>query len=155
MGGALVRVLLLFTLLFTGCEGGHSRQGRVGPWDDLFSPGSGRFFHVSSYDTTGGNRDRYEMAPGDSAVLLEMEGPGVIRQLWMTVASSDPDYLRRISLKMYWEGEEEPSAHVPLGDFFGNGFEKVHYTALPMGVSSGGFYAYLPMPFRRKARRRE
>jgi len=81
-----------------------------------------------------------------------MEGPGVIRQLWMTVASADPDYLRRISLKMYWEGEEEPSAHVPLGDFFGNGFKQVHYTALPMGVSSGGFYAYLPMPFQRRAR---
>jgi hypothetical protein len=68
------------------------------------------------------------------------------------VASSDPDYLRRVALKMYWDGEDEPSVAVPLGDFFGNGFEKTHYTALPMGVSSGGFYAYLPMPFQTRAR---
>jgi len=108
--------------------------------------------HVSSYDTTGGNRDRYELAPGDSAVLLELEGPGIIRQMWMTVASSDPHYLRRISLRMYWDEEENPSVDVPLGDFFGNGFQKTHYTALPMGVSSGGFYVYLPMPFLRRAR---
>jgi hypothetical protein len=53
---------------------------------------------------------------------------------------------------MYWDGEESPSVAVPLGDFFGNGFEKVHYTALPMGVSSGGFYCYLPLPFSTGAR---
>ena len=85
-------------------------------------------------------------------MLLELEGPGIIRQMWMTVASADPHYLRRISLRMYWEGEEDPSVDVPFGDFFGNGFEKSHYTALPMGVSSGGFYTYLPMPFRHRAR---
>lgn len=144
--------ILLFLgplLLLAGCA---EDRGVGGPWDALMAPGAGRFLHVSSQDTTGGNRDRFELAPGDSAVLLELEGPGVLRQLWITVASSDPDYLRRIALKMYWEGEEEPSVAVPLGDFFGNGFAKTHYTALPMGVSSGGFYSYLPMPFRDRAR---
>ena len=116
------------------------------------APGEGRFLHVSSFDTTGGNRDRYEVPPGDSVVLLDVEGPGVIRRLWITVASDDPHYLRRIALKMYWDGETEPSVAVPLGDFFGNGFEKVHYLAAPMGVSSGGFYSYLPMPFSSRAR---
>ncbi len=144
----------LLVLLFTsvGCgEGGEESVGR-GPWDHLFSPGPGEFLQVSSYDTTGGNRDRFEIAPGDSAVLLDLEGSGVIRRLWITVASQDPHYLRRIALRMYWDGEETPSVDVPLGDFFGNGFEKIHYTALPMGVSSGGFYCYLPMPFARSAR---
>ncbi len=68
------------------------------------------------------------------------------------MASSDPHYLRRVSLKMYWDGESEPSVAMPLGDFFGNGFDKTHYTAVPMGISSGGFYSYLPMPFRTRAR---
>jgi hypothetical protein len=53
---------------------------------------------------------------------------------------------------MYWDGESEPSVSAPLGDFFGNGFDKRHYVALPMGVSSGGFYVYLPMPFKNRAR---
>jgi len=143
---------LFLSLSFSGCEGGAGDHGQGGPWDRLLTPGPGQFLHVSSYDTSGGNRDRHEIAPGDSVVLLELEGPGVIRQLWITVASSDPHYLRRIALRMYWDGEENPSVDVPLGDFFGNGFEKVHYTALPMGVSSGGFYSYLPLPFSSRAR---
>jgi len=126
----------------------------TGPFDALFvPPGADEgFLHVSSYDTTGGNADRLEIAPGDSAVLLDLDGPGVIRRLWITVSSRDPDYLRRIALLMYWDGETQPSVAVPLGDFFGNGFDRRHYAALPMGVSSGGFYCYLPMPFARHAR---
>ncbi len=124
----------------------------AGPFDHLFDAPAGRFVHVSSYDTTGGNLDRLEIAAGDSAILLDHRGPGVIRRIWITVSSRDPDYLRRIALKMYWDGETAPSVLVPLGDFFGNGFDKRHYAALPAGVSSGGFFIYLPMPFRERAR---
>jgi hypothetical protein len=53
---------------------------------------------------------------------------------------------------MYWDNETTPSVSAPLGDFFGNGFDRRHYAALPMGVSSGGFYVYLPMPFHHHAR---
>ncbi len=124
-----------------------------GPFDHLLDVSSvPRFVHVSSYDTTGGNLDRLEIAAGDTAVLLDVRGPGVIRRLWMTVASRDPHYLRRITLKMYWDDESTPSVLAPLGDFFGNGFDRRHYVALPMGVSSGGFFVYLPMPFRERAR---
>jgi hypothetical protein len=142
----------LLLLLLSGCGGEESDSLAKGPWDHLLTPGSGEFHHYSSYDTTGGNRDRFEIAAGDSAILLDLQGSGVVRRLWVTVSSRDPDYLRRIALKMYWDGEESPSVAVPLGDFFGNGFAKVHYTALPMGVSSGGFYCYLPMPFSSGAR---
>jgi len=139
-------------LLLSGCNGQDEGSLGEGPWDHLLTPGTGEFFQISSFDTTGGNRDRFEIAPGDSAVLLDLDGSGVVRRLWITVASRDPDYLRRIALKMYWDGEDSPSVAVPLGDFFGNGFSKSHYTALPMGVSSGGFYCYLPMPFKSGAR---
>jgi hypothetical protein len=151
-GTSAAFLILSVGLLLAGCEDRTEPEALGGAWDHLLTPGRGRFLHVSSYDTTGGNRDRHELAPGDSVVLLELEGPGIIRQLWITVASSDPHYLRRISLRMYWDGEEDPSVDVPLGDFFGNGFVKTHYTALPVGVSSGGFYSYLPMPFHRWAR---
>jgi hypothetical protein len=122
------------------------------PFDNLFAPPEGRFVHVSSTDTTGGNRDYLAVAAGDSAVLLDVAGPGVIRRLWLTIASRDPNYLRRIAIEMYWDGETNPSVEAPVGDFFGNGFDRRHYAALPMGVSSGGFYCYLPMPFHRRAR---
>ena len=124
----------------------------AGSFDYLFAPPGGRFQHVSSTDATGGNHDFVEIPAGDSAVLLDTPGPGVVRRLWVTVASRDRQYLRRIGLKMYWEGETNPSVAAPLGDFFGNGFAKRHYTALVMGEASGGFYCYLPMPFQRRAR---
>jgi hypothetical protein len=136
-------------ILTIACE---SRQPTRSQVDYFFHPPSGRFLQISSYDTTGGNRDRLEIAAGDSAVLVDVTGPGVIQRIWITVSSSDPHYLRRIALKMYWDGEKEPSVSVPLGDFFGNGFDKRHYVSLPLGVSSGGFYSYWPMPFTRRAR---
>jgi hypothetical protein len=122
------------------------------PLAELLAAPAGRFLHVSSTDPTGGNRDYRVIEPADSLVLLDVDGPGEVRRLWITVASRDPQYLRRLALKMYWDGEVTPSVAAPLGDFFGNGFSKRHYTAFVMGESSGGFYCYLPMPFRHHAR---
>ncbi len=139
--------LALCTLL-AGCASAPAWN----PLGYLVAPPGGRFLHVSSADPTGGNHDFVEIAAGDSAVLLDLAGPGIVRRLWLTVASNDPHYLRRIALKMYWEGEANPSVAAPLGDFFGDGFAKKHYTAMAMGESSGGFYCYLPMPFARHAR---
>jgi len=135
-------------LALAACEQAPSKS----PFADLFAGTGGRFLHVSSTDTTGGNHDYLEIATGDSAVLLDLAGPGEVRRFWVTVASRDPDYLRRIALKMYWDGETNPSVEAPLGDFFGDGFAKKRYTAFLMGESSGGFYCYLPMPFRHHAR---
>ena len=131
---------------------GSEPSGSPDLFAHLYRGALGEFGQVSSFDTSGGNRDRLEIAAGDSAVLVDVAGPGIVQRVWITVSSADPDYLRRIALKMYWDGETDPSVAVPLGDFFGNGFDKRHYAALPMGVSSGGFYCYLPMPFRRRAR---
>lgn len=144
--------LAVFAALMLVACGSESQPNLGGPFDHLLRPTAGRYLHVSSYDTTGGNRDRLEIAAGDTAVLLDVGGPGVIRRLWITVSSRDPHYLRRIALKMYWDDESAPSVLAPLGDFFGNGFDRRHYAALPMGVSSGGFFVYLPMPFRSRAR---
>jgi hypothetical protein len=48
---------------------------------DLFAVPDGRFLHVSSTDTTGGNHDFLEIAKGDSAVLLDVAGSGEVRRL--------------------------------------------------------------------------
>lgn len=54
--------------------------------------------------------------PGQTtAVLAEIDGPGAIQHIWMTVA---PAQWRRVVLRCYWDGEESPSVEVPLGDFF-------------------------------------
>lgn len=111
---------------------------------------------ASSWDPLGGNRDRLSIVRGTTEVLLDVQGPGCITHIWMTAHSIEPNYLRKMLLKCYWDGEEEPSILVPLGDFFGVGHGRtVTYSSLPMvmAVSDGaGLNCYLPMPFSKGAR---
>jgi hypothetical protein len=89
-------------------------------------------------------------------ILLETAGPGCITHIWMTAGSPEPDFLRKLVIRMYWDGEAEPSVHVPLGDLFGMGHgEAATFWSLPlvMAPSAGlGLNCYFPMPFNRGAR---
>jgi len=79
---------------------------------------SSRRRRASSWDRSGGNDDRLHLEPGVSATLAEIGGAGSINHIWITVAnehlemtpnSIEPDFLRRLLLRMFWDGEEEPS----------------------------------------------
>ena len=61
-----------------------------------------------------------EIAPGEVFTLGEVEGPGAIQQILMTV--SDAPW-RNLILRIHWDGQERPSVECPLGDFFANGWE--------------------------------
>jgi len=111
-----------------------------------------RLYQISSYDTTGGNNDRISLQPGETAVIAQLQGPGVITRIWVTIDSRDPYFLRRIVLRMYWDHEKNPSVEAPIGDFFGTGFEYRQYISRFVGMTSGGYYCYFPMPFNRFAR---
>ncbi|MDH7482666.1 MAG: DUF2961 domain-containing protein [Armatimonadota bacterium] len=86
-----------------------------------------------------------------NTVLANIEGPGVIRHIWITV---DTKAYRDCILRMFWDDEEMPSVEVPLGDFFANGHAlRVNISSIPIAVNpNGGFNSYWPMPFRKKAR---
>lgn len=57
-------------------------------------------------------------------------------------------------IKIYWDGEEEPSVNAPLGSFFGVGhFGPATVKALPVGMDEQGkMYMYFAMPFASSAR---
>jgi len=112
----------------------------------------GRLLQVSSYDRTGGNSDFIAVKPGATARLADVTGPGVIVRIWVTIASPDKYLLRRILLRMYWDGESTPSVEAPVGDFFGTGFQYKQYVTPYLGMSSGGYYSFFPMPFGKSAR---
>ncbi len=86
-----------------------------------------------------------------STALAEIDGPGVIQHIWITV---DPVAYRDCVLRMFWDGEDGPSVEVPLGDFFCNGHGlRCNINSLPVAVNpSGGFNCYWPMPFNEGAR---
>lgn len=74
---------------------------------------------ASSYDRTGGNADSRKLEVGKALKLMEADGPGVVSHIWFTVASTDSQHLKRLILRMFWDGESAPSVEVPIGDFFG------------------------------------
>ena len=111
---------------------------------------------ASSASPTGDNRDRLSIVRGETVTLLDAKGAGCVTHLWLTCASLEDFYLRKLVLKAYWDGEEQPSVLAPLGDFFGVGHaETVNYSSLPMVMApedGAGLNCYLPMPFSRGAR---
>ncbi len=143
-------------LAFMFC--GISTLAAQSPLDNLLSPArlpflkESRLIQISSHDTSGGNIDFIAIGAGETATIADIKGPGIIVGIWFTVASPDKYFLRRTLVRMYWDGEESPSVEVPLGDFFGTGFQYRHYVTAYLGMSSGGYYCYFPMPFDRSAR---
>jgi len=111
---------------------------------------------VSSYDRTGGNRDFITIPRGERVALAEIEGSGCVRHIWVTIRCEDRLYLRKILLRMFWDGEGEPSVEVPIGDFFGIGHGIAHnYVSAPLQMSpqeGRGFNCWWPNPFSGGAR---
>jgi hypothetical protein len=69
--------------------------------------------------------------------LAEIDGPGAIQHLWMTPTGT----WRYSILRVYWDGEKDPSVEVPVGDFFGNGWGSyAHISSLPVAVNPGSAF---------------
>lgn len=107
------------------------------------------------------------------------EGPGIMdplenakvapvneihNALGLNRETTDPNYFRKVLIKMTWEGQDRPSVLAPLGDFFGIGHSMPsNYTSLPFNVSvkpsedrifgaQCSSSCYMPMPFNKKAK---
>ncbi len=116
---------------------------------------------ASSADPSGGNADWIEVKAHSTATLANLEGPGSIRHMWFTINSPSPFHLRELVLRMYWDGEADPSVEVPIGDFFGTGFEYEDtpgghrgqkyqsWWSLPITVQDRAMNCYFEMPFAR------
>ncbi len=123
------------------------------PLDWLTRPLDYRLQRSSSYDRSGGNADCRNLAPGATLSLLDAPGPGTITHLWMTIASEEDLVLKKLVLRMFWDGEASPSVEAPVGDFFGLGLgEYVTFSSIPLVVAPDrALNAFFPMPFREHA----
>ena len=103
------------------CPNGHVRRDVRSCKNEGF-----RNRRVSSYNPTGENRDRIEaIEPGETIILADIKGAGIINHIWFTM-SPGPRQLSRndIILRMYWDGNDEPSVVSPIGPFFGQGWNE-------------------------------
>lgn len=120
---------------------------------DLARLRDSRSRRVSSFDRSGGNQDRLTIAPGETVELAKIDGAGCVTHIWTTIACRDPFHLRKLILRMWWDGEAEPSVETPVGDFFGLGHaQHTYFVSLPLQMFDRGFNCWFPMPFAQGAR---
>ena len=107
----------------------------------------------SSWDQTGGNADYWVIKPGETRALASIDGPGCITHLWTTISCGERDFLRKLVLRMYWDGEDQPSVECPVGDFFGLGHATTTYfQSAALSMFDRAFNCFFPMPFGEGAR---
>jgi hypothetical protein len=148
-----VAVLVVFTL---GVPSGGQAQGTS--FDPLGLSRLKDFgaWRVSSNNADpASNDDSKRPIPGETVVLANLNGPGVVTHLWITVAANEYGWPRLLRLRVYYDGSPIPSVDAPLGDFFavGHGFERAVNSLVVRDSSSGrSRNCYWPMPFRRSCR---
>lgn len=108
----------------------------------------------SSFDKTGGNSDRWPIAPGATQEVFNATGPGVITHIWFTISARGADHLKELVLRGYWDGNSKPSVEVPVGDFFGLNLGTYQiYESQYLACSPGkSLNCYFAMPYKRSAR---
>jgi hypothetical protein len=98
-----------------------------------------------SFENPRGERGRGETAasgrkgspsrfipPGGKVKLVDIEGPGRLRHVWMTFPPANPEQMRSVMIDVYYDELEEPSVSVPCLDFFGlpHGRPVAYFSAL-------------------------
>jgi len=110
-------------------------------------------------DSERSNFDNRHVGPGETHVVLEAKGPGVITHMWFTFPGTTSGgggmaNHQDLLLRIYWDGAERPGVEAPFGDFFASCFGKRRpINSIPVVVESGDSYnCYWHMPFRKSAR---
>ena len=172
---AVTRVLLLILLAFSFFT--YSPQSLLaGSLADLAQPHEGKSMRETSthkigpdgkFDPNGqpdpnSNWDNKNVLPGDTKVLMDVKGPGVITHIWMTFLGPEPHSWAKngsanhqeMLLRMYWDGSKRPCVEAPVGDFFASSFGKrSEVLSLPVVVEDADSYnCFWHMPFRKSAR---
>ena len=147
-----MRSLVAALALLVAAE--NARAQNTSPLGDLHMQRESRLVKYSSWDRTAKNDDFVAVRPGQTVTLADHAGAGIVRRWWITIAPrNDVAIQRQLIVRCYWDDEAEPSVEVPVSDFFGMGFGQWRdYVSLPLNMTSGGYNAYWPMPFRRRAR---
>lgn len=90
--------------------------------------------------------------PGETVVMCDIEGMGAVQHIWMTPTG---DYRLGI-FRCYWDGEDNASVEVPVGDFFASGWgwgNEPEISSLAICVNPhNGFNSYWQMPFRNQCK---
>ncbi len=93
-----------------------------------------------------------EIQAGETFELANIEGPGIIRHIWMADGATEN---RSLIIRIYWEDSDTPSVEAPLGDFFAAAdyVNPQQLTSLAVCVNPHrALNCYWEMPFKKKCR---
>ncbi len=101
---------------------------------------------ASSYDRTDDNTDRsnYVYADNNEQTFLDVRGPGFIYRIWIT--SLDKTH----EIRFYFDNDTVPRFKATIDSLFSGTLNQ--FPAPLAGYSSGGYFIYVPMPFRERCR---
>jgi hypothetical protein len=125
--------------------------------DDIARIKNRKTGRISWWDTSGRNADNRTIAPGETLLMADIQGPAVITHIWMTQVGQ----YRECLLKITYDDSSFPSVLVPLGDFFclGHGMVNTFQSALFSASTQFAYMfnkpcalnCYAPMPFAKRA----
>lgn len=149
-----ILTLLIIALTATACS---LVRYQPYPRNQMDFPHRAETGRVSSAakDWQDSNNDAQLIEPGQTFTLAEIDGPGRITHIWMTIGAFARFYPRECVIRMYWDGAKTPAVEAPLGDFFGvgHGLSQSFHSRYVANSSYGRAYnCYWPMPFRQSAR---
>ena len=149
-------ILMIMLLILPG--GALGQSAATDPLDPLNFP---RLKSFSAYRSSSNNLyvdsndDSKHPIPGETVVLADLEGPGIVTHIWVTVADNEYAWPRLLRLRVYYDGHKTPSVDVPLGDFYavGHGYERNVNSLIVRNASFGrARNSYWPMPFRKSCK---
>ena len=94
-------------------------------------------------------------APGESKVIAEITGPGIIHRFWITGGFVyTPENRRNMIIEIYWDGDTKPAVSVPLHDFFSMSIPvKYAFESELFSQPEGRSYnSFVQMPFKKNAK---
>ena len=95
------------------------------------------------------------VAAGKTACVAKLGGPQAITAVWVKTQFANREDemagLRKLALRITWDGQSKPAVWCPLGDFFGTAPGVNLYKTLLTGMTKEGFYSYWYMPFGKSA----
>ncbi|MFC1694043.1 glycoside hydrolase family 172 protein [Candidatus Latescibacterota bacterium] len=171
------RLMLIAGLVIglAGCSEQSSSGYRKGISSDIFRKGSNIQTRWASFENPtaekgmGGMTNRgakgnacENFEPGETKVLLDAKGSGVVNRMWFTMYKPegpgtvriDPVILRSIRIEMYWDNAPTPAVSAPLGDFFCCIMGETMLFENELFSNPGGksLVFHIPMPFRTAAK---
>lgn len=95
---------------------------------------------------------QFDVPAEQTVELWNGQGPAAVQAFTIDSAMHDPDLLRNVLLKIYWDGNDDPSVAVPLGDFFGSVWQRWRAQSMFFGSIGNTFFCRFPMPFKESGR---